>query len=511
MTNYSSKVLKGASIIFIASVISSLLGYIIRIILARKLSPENFGLFFAIYNVILLIGWLKGFGLNSAIGKYIPQYNLEKNNDGIKSILVVVTAFTLLSNLLFLAIIYFLPSTIINTYFQSNSARSILLALFIYIFIDGFSTIINGYFLSIYRFFLYSLRDIIIRAAVLLLILFATNLTVLDVAVIYAAASLLNLLVSVFYFFKSFSFFQHNLKISKEKSKELFKFSVPLMIRDFFGIVMARVDNLILVFFRPLVEVGIYNVILPTADMLLIFSRPFGRIMFPLSSELFSLNQPEKINSLLQKIQKHILLLLIPFLATIIVFSGFILKTLFGAQYEVGYLGLDLLALGFLFNSLSMVSYSVLMGIGKQNSGAMATIVSNILNAGLILLLVPYFGKFELGYVGAIIGTVISSIVLFFWISSILRKALKYTFPLKQTLFLVFIGLFIITIGYLLKVTVVSIYLQIIFFLGGLLFVYPLLLFLFGITSLDEIKAIITITFKKKVDPTTSESTIDSK
>ncbi len=505
MTDYSSKLLKGASIIFIASIISSLFGYLIRIFLARKLSPGEFGLFFAIYNVILLIGWIKGFGLNSAIGKYIPQYSVEKNNDGIKSILIFVTVFTLLSNLLFLAIIYFFPVDIITNYFQSDTAKSILLALFAYIFIDGFSNILNGYFLSVYRFVLYSLKDIIIRGVVLLFIIFAADLTVLEAAIAYAAASLLNLFVSLIYFFKSFSFFQYKLKISKENSKELFKFGFPLMIRDFFGIIMARVDNLILVFFRPLVEVGIYNVILPTADMLLIFSRPFGRIMFPLSSELFSLNQYDKINSLLQKIQKHLLLLLIPFLVTLIVFSGFILKTLFGAEYEVGYIGLDLLAFGFLFNSLSIVSYSVLMGIGKQTSGAVATIASNILNAALTLLLVPYFGKFESGYVGAIIGTVISSIVLFFWISSILRKTINYTFPIKHTLILIFIGLFIAGIGYFLRTTFLSMYLQIILFLVVLILIYPLLLLLFRMTSLSEIKTIITIIFKKKANTPPAE------
>ncbi len=506
MTDYSSKILKGASIIFFFSIISSLFGYLIRIILARKLSPEDFGLFFAIYNVILLIGWLKGFGLNSAIGKYIPQYGVEKNHDGIKSILVFVTAFTLLSNVLFLGVIYFFPVDLISNYFQSDAARSILLVLFAYIFIDGISSIISGYFLSIYQFILYSLRDLIIRGSVLIIIFFATDLTVFEVAVIYAGASLLNLLISLIYFFKSFSFFQYRVKISKENTKELFKFSIPLMIRDFFGMIMSRVDNLILVYFRPLVEVGIYNVILPTADMLLIFSRPFGRIMFPLSSELSSLNQSEKINALLQKIQKHLLLILIPFLASIIVFSGFILKTLFGAEYEVGSLGLNLLAFGFLFNSLSIVNYSVLIGIGNQNSGAMATIGSNILNAVLTLLLVPYFGRFEMGYVGAIIGTVISSIVLFFWISYILRKAIKYTFPLKQTVILTLIGLFILGMGYLLKITFIQAYLQIIIFLGGLIVIYPLLLFLFNITSLTEIKTIIAIIFKKKVDQPMTES-----
>lgn len=498
MINYSSKLLKGASIIFIASLFSSLMGYFIRIILARKLTTEEFGLFFAVYNVILLIGWLKGFGLHSAIGKYIPEYAIENNHREIKSILVFVTAFTLLSNFLFLAIIYLIPKELISHYFQSEAARSILLALFGYVFIDGLSGVITGYFISVYRFVLYSLRDVMIRAVVLFLIIFASDLSVLETAFIYFSASLLNFVVNTIYFFKCFPFFQYPVKISKKSSKELFKFSIPLMIRDFFGVLMAKVDNLILVYFRPLSEVGLYNVIAPTADMLLIFSRPFGRIMFPLSSELFALQEKSKINFLLEKIHKHLLLLLLPCSVTILLFAPFILRTVFGAEYESGSFGLSILAFGFIFNSLSIVSYSVLLGIGKQKIGAAVTIVANVINAILTLALVPYFGKFSLGYLGAIIGTVISSGVLFFLISYQLRKGIGYRFPLQTFSLLLLIGLTLIGMGYFLQTIVANIYVQILLFALLAIFIYPLLLFLFGITSFTEIRSIITTLLKKK-------------
>ena len=143
MDNYSSKLVRGAAIIFIASLFSSALGYLIRIVLARKLTPEEFGLFFAVYNVILIVGWLKGFGLSSAIGKFIPELNIQKNNVGIKSILIFVSVFTLLSNILFFLIIYFSPSTFINNYFQSPLGKQLLLALFMYVFIEGLSTILT--------------------------------------------------------------------------------------------------------------------------------------------------------------------------------------------------------------------------------------------------------------------------------------------------------------------------------------------------------------------------------
>ena len=497
MGNYSSKLVQGAAIIFIASLFSSVLGYFIRIVLARKLTPEEFGLFFAVYNIILIVGWLKGFGLSSAIGKFIPELNLHQNNVGIKSVLIFVSAFTLLSNILFFLIIYFFPSNIINSYFQSPLGKQLLLALFMYVFIEGLSTILTGYFLSIYRFVLFSLRDVVIRGIVLISIIYLTDLKVLEVAIVYFLASTINLFLNFIYFLKNFKFFSYEVKITKEMSKSLFQFSIPLMIRDFFGVLMARVDNLILVFFRPLVEVGIYNVIMPTADMLLIFSRPFGRILFPLSSELYALKNIAKINSLLQEVHKHLLLLLLPCLVIMVTFSHYILKTFFGVQYAVGYMAMNILTIGFFVTSLNIVSYGVLMGIGKQKEAAIVTIISNILNVLLNLILVPYFGTLNQGYIGAIIATIISSIVLFFLIDYYLRKTINYAFPWKHSSILFFIGLVLLVIGYLITWNISNIYLQIVVYLLGILILYPLSLFLFKITSILEIKTLIAMVFKK--------------
>ncbi len=498
MVDYLSKLLKGASIIFIASIFSSLFGYFIRVILARKLTTDDFGLFFAVYNIILLIGWIRGFGLQSAIGKYIPQYLVENNNDKIKSILIFVTTFTLFSTFIFFAVAYIIPVQLITTYFHSEAARGILLILFAYVFIDSVSSIITGYFLSVYWFILYSLRDAMTRAIILVLLFLVSDVSIMQVAYIYVFASFVNMVTNIFYFFKIFPFFHYKTDLSIKNSKELFSFGFPLMIRDFFGVLMSKVDNIIIVYFRPLWEVGLYNVVVPTADMLLIFSRPFGRIMFPLSSELYTLDQKEKINSLLQKIHKHLLILVIPCSITLFLFSKYLLGLVFGIEYEKGYPGLMVLAFGFIFNSLSIVNYSVLLGIGKQKVAAAVTIIANILNAVLTLALVYYMGRLDLGYLGAIIGTVVSSIVLFFLISYYLQKNLGYLFSRRLLLFLSVISVLILGMGYLIKLLIINNHVELGLFLVVLGITYPLLLLAFKLTSISEVKSLTQMLFKKK-------------
>jgi len=500
MVNYTSKLLKGAGIIFTASLFSSALAYFIRITLAKKLTTEEFGLFFAIYNIILLIGWMKGFGLNSTIGRYIPEFNFKDDNDSIKSIIVFVTIFTFITSLFFLIIFYFFPAETINTYFKSGTSKSIFMVLLIFISIDSFSQILAGYFLATHHYFLYASRDLIIRSFVCLAILSFLEITILKVALIYIAASIINLGINSFFFFNYFSFFKYKSRITISLIRKAFSFSAPLMIRDFFDVLMGYAGNLVLVFFRPLTEIAIYNVILPTADMLLLFTRPFGRIMFPLTSELNSINKTDKVVFLLKKIHEHLLLILAPIVVFMFIFSKFFLNILFGADYASGYWGLNILCLAYLVTSLNGVTYSVLLGLGKSKDATKATITSNILNLGLNIILIPVFGRYQQGYFGVVIATLFSSVLLSYLLIFHLRKLVNYSLPWRNIFLLGCISLFLWFIGYIIKIRIDSVYLQIITFTSIGVILYPLLLFLFNITSIKEIKKLINLVLKKGYD-----------
>src|SRR3989338_3460867 len=173
MKNYTSKLLQGAGIIFIFSLFTSLSGYFIRLVLAHKLSQDDFGLFFAVYNVILLVGWIKGLGFSSAIGKFVPELKVKNDNSGIKSIMVFIASFT-----------FFLPAELLDSYFKSGLGRPLLLILFLFVLLDGFSQIMTGFFIATHHFALYASRDLIIRLIVLIgLLTFGFN--VINVGWVY--------------------------------------------------------------------------------------------------------------------------------------------------------------------------------------------------------------------------------------------------------------------------------------------------------------------------------------
>ena len=485
--NHTSTLIKGVGIIFFVGMVTSALAYLLRLILARRLTPDELGLFFAIYSVILLVGWTKSFGLGSALSKFVPEYLILKDYSKIKSMLVFILSFTLLSSILVLLIAYLVPASFINGYFKSELAKPLLLLLLIFLFIDAIVQLLSSYFLSVKFFFLYSLRDLLTKGIVVGALLLFSGFSLTEVAFLYIGSSVINLAIHLFFFFKHFPFFSSKVSLSAQTMRRWFRFSLPMTFRDLFDVLMTYTDNLILVFFRPLAEVAMYNVILPTADLLLVVGRPFGRIMFPLTSELVALHDRQKLLFLLGKSHKYVFLLLVPLAVVVILFSKFILTTFFGVDYTGGALALQILTIGYLFPCLSLISYNVLLGLGRSKEAAGVTIAVNILNLVLNLLLIPFFGNFGQGYLGAIIATAIGSFISFFSFSWFLYKFLQYKPPWKELFVTLMVGVGFLAGGYYLQGMTANVLLQIIF-VALLLLLYPPTLFLFRITSLKEMK-----------------------
>ena len=84
MTNYTKFAVKGATTVLIISVLAAFSGYLVRLVLARSLSVEDYGLFYAVFAFLGLFGMFKTLGLDKALIKFIPEFMHKENNSFIK-------------------------------------------------------------------------------------------------------------------------------------------------------------------------------------------------------------------------------------------------------------------------------------------------------------------------------------------------------------------------------------------------------------------------------------------
>src|SRR3989344_1036931 len=130
MMSYIKKAGRGIGIIFIMNILAYLIAYFTRLILARKLGPADYGLFYAVFTFVIFFLFFRDLGLNQAMTKYITEFRIRNNYNRIKSAIFAVLGSQVLSSLFFSAI-FFLAADFLAIHYFKAPAASVLLKLMV--------------------------------------------------------------------------------------------------------------------------------------------------------------------------------------------------------------------------------------------------------------------------------------------------------------------------------------------------------------------------------------------
>ena len=83
--DYTRIAIQGSIVIFIFSIISMVIGFLLRILVARSFTEAEYGLLYAVLALFAIFAIFRDLGLNPALVKYIPEFLAKKNNIKIKS------------------------------------------------------------------------------------------------------------------------------------------------------------------------------------------------------------------------------------------------------------------------------------------------------------------------------------------------------------------------------------------------------------------------------------------
>jgi len=88
--NYAEVVAKGTGVFFAATILSTIIGYLLRIYLARNLSVAEYGLFYAVMSFISSIVVFRNIGFSAALAKFIPEFVVKKQPDSIRHLIYLL-------------------------------------------------------------------------------------------------------------------------------------------------------------------------------------------------------------------------------------------------------------------------------------------------------------------------------------------------------------------------------------------------------------------------------------
>jgi O-antigen/teichoic acid export membrane protein len=321
---------------------------------------------------------------------------------------------------------------------------------------------------------------------VLLLCFFAFKKDIFTASYAYIVTYLLILLIFSPLAFKIFNFFKHKTALKKELFRKLVRFGIPIMFSGIGGIIIVYTDTLVLTYFRSMEEVGIYNVVVPTAMMLQFFATSIATVAFPMVAELWAKKRKDYLALGLKMLYQYSFVIITPVALLLLSFSRIVLRLMFGEQYVIGAVAMQILLIGIIFLGLHSITSTILGGIGKPAISTKILLEGALINLVLNLLIIP-----RLGMVGAALTSLIAYAYVAVRCIFKLRHFIQVEIPWFNWLKTLFAGMLMLGLIFLLKkITFLNAYLEgiICVAVGGLF--YLALAFILGIIDLKEIKSL---------------------
>jgi len=407
----SKNLAKGAGIAFIGMCLGKGISYIYTLILSR-IGPEDFGLFNLALAIIVFISTLSILGLRSAILRYVPYYRIKNDNARVKGVLLSSLLISLFISMIFTVLVLFFAPQISYKIFNEPNLSSILRYLSITIIFSSLSNLFIAAFAAFkkvgYTFFIKDFGETFVEI-IFLILFFILGYRLSGAIAAYIISITFTFLLSFYVLEKKvFPLFKNKIK-PKYLTKEMIFYSLPLIFTEFLVSIINWISTWILGIFRNVYEVGIYNIVTPTVNLLVIVPTALMTLYVPLINEAYSkskggLGEVKK----LAKVTSHwVFLLNFPISIFLFVFSKEFLGVLFKSEYTVGALSLSILSISFMIFSLSHTYNWILIMLKKTKIVFTIMLISAIINTLFSYILIkPY------GYLGAAIAASLAFIIL---------------------------------------------------------------------------------------------------
>ncbi len=393
----TTRVVKNSGFLFITSIISNFMMFLLTLFTARYLGTYNFGLISTGLSVIGIFGVFCDLGLGLyAIQKVSRDHSLTSRYFG--------TAYVLRLILTFITFIAYVIFSYVSGF--EGEAFGVMIAVGLYMVFNSLTTFYYSLYQSNEEMHYQTIVNTVYNVGVFLISLLFIYLgyNVVWIAAAYPIAMFISFILSSVIKVKHYPKFEYD--FSRDFIKELIINGIPFGITSVFTSIYFWIAAIILTFVSGSVAVGLFS---SAQKLLLVLSAMFillSNAVFPVMSQLF-VDDRDKLAQLYKKFMKYMLILSVPIAVGTFIYATDIMGIVFGPQYLDGTICLSILIWAAIFMFLSGTSSTLLGAINKQffvtkvvMVGAIFSVVSNVI----------MISKYS--YVGASITSVLTEIVV---------------------------------------------------------------------------------------------------
>jgi len=402
---------KGSAVVFVGMVFGYVLNFIFKMMLARHYGPHGYGLVSMGLALMVISSNIATMGLNVGIARFVAVFEGQKEYGKLQMAIRSGAKITGLLGVCLAAAVFLLAPKL--SYWLGDNGNLTLL-IYCFALVIPFS-VASNYSLGVLRGFkamkAMVVCDNIVNWVARILIL--ATIIVLSTSIKYVPFTyffsfLVTLALSWIYIRMNNVFCNRESKNKYEPFYgELLSFCLPLFLSTVMIMFRSRFDILLVGFFLPSVQVGLYNAAAPIAMLLSMFMFAINRILMPAVSELLGQNSQKEIDLIYKTITRWTVLITVPIFFIILFFGDIILNSFFGAEYVKASSALRILATGFVLKAMSGASGEYLQSYGKTKQVLWITSIGTSVNILSMILLVP-----EYGIIGAAFSMTLSMICM---------------------------------------------------------------------------------------------------
>jgi len=386
------RIATGAGINFVGTILKAIVGFAFTLLLSRVLSVSDLGLYtmgVTISSIAVIVCIL---GLDVGLWRYVSRYNAKRDQARLRGAFVGSLIVAVPISLCVSVAMAIFAVQISNAFFESNEFVTPLraFAVTVPLLVVARLFIASTQGLQVMRYA--AIRDIVEQV---LRFLFTVALFVLGFrmggALVANIAAVLVITIMSFYFLEKlypmFSGKQNTIR----QIRKLVKFSTPMGASQVLTYLIIWIDTIFLGIFYTSNEVGLYSVAMRVIVLASIVQTSFSTMFAPVISDLYVRDQHFQLQQLFKKVTRWTVLLSLPFLMPIIIFSSSVLKV-FGDQFTVAATSLAILSLGQFANNLTGPVSVMIAMTGRSKLEFANSLAIALISLVLCLIFIPRWG-----------------------------------------------------------------------------------------------------------------------
>ena len=393
---------------FALKVISTGLGFLTSLVLARLLGAAGYGAYAYAMAWVRLLSVPATFGFHQLLVRNVAIYHAQEEWELLHGLLRFSDRLVLITSIILMAGAGLLGWVSLSSKNNGSMLFALWIALLALPFLSltqlrqaamrGFQQIIRG-----------QLPAMLIRPLFFLItvaglyLLFRQYMSAPLVVALNVVATIIAFGVGAYWLQKTVPY-EAKITVPQIEVRAWISGAVPLLLVAGIQIINFQIDIILLGAFKDALQVGVYEVVKRVTDLVSFPLLAVEVSIAPIIASLYATGQIIRLQKLISRSAKVLLTVSLPIVVLLIVFNKLILS-IFGSDFTKGAFALIVLSIGQLMNAAFGPVGQLAIHTGHEKSTAVVVGLGATINVVLNVFLIPRWG-----FMGAAVATMISLI-----------------------------------------------------------------------------------------------------